>query len=437
MSESAGAPGIGWEFFLEEVERELENGLFDDMVRWRRHLHANPELSGREYGTARFVAGLLREFGADRVETEVGGSTGVFCDIAGEAAGCGCAAYRADMDALPIREAETPFNASYRSKVEGVMHACGHDVHTAIALGVARFLSTHRRMFGGVVRVIFQPAEEGIPGGERCGAEYMIGGGVLEDPVPSAVFGLHVTNSLDSGVLGCTCGPSMAAVDLFRYELEGASSHGSQPWDGRDALLAAASLLQQLQHVVSRRLSAFEPVVVSTGVLRVLDPPGGRSNIVASRVELEGTVRSFDPAVSVAVERIMEELGAGCRVAHDLRRVHLEYGRKTPVLVNDERQHELARSLFRRLFGDEAVEDVAPCLGGEDFACYLRHVPGYFFRLGTADRSRGLDAGAHTERFDIDEGAMRRGLQAALALLLGAGGVAADGFAITWADRDV
>ena len=387
----------------------------DSIIRLREIVHQNPELGNREFETARLVAGHLRSLNFDEVRTEVA-HTGVVGILRGGRPGP-VVAVRADMDALPVTE-DTPFpfkstvRTTYLGQEVGVSHACGHDIHVAVQLGVASVLASLREEWPGTVKFIFQPAEEGPPPGEEGGAELMVKQGVLADPAPSAIFGLHSFADLPVGKVGFSVGPALAAVDLFRVRLRGKQSHGAAPHLSVDPVVMAAQAVSALQTIRSRNLDPLEPSVVTVGMIR----GGTRFNIIPDVVELEGTVRSYSPEVRNAVERRMGEILAGIAQAAG-GSFELEYERQTPATINDPDLAARMRPTLERVVGAENVLDLDPTMGGEDFAYYAEEIPGFFFRLGQV-KPGGTSGGHHTPDFQADNSAVPVGIRVMTNLLL-------------------
>jgi len=383
------------------------------VIAWRRDFHANPELANREFRTAAIVAAHLRELGLDEVRTEVA-HTGVVGLLVGALPGP-VVALRADMDALPVaEEVDLPFASKVRAvwngEPVGVMHACGHDAHTAILMGVASVLAGQRAKLRGSVKFIFQPAEELPPEGEKGGAKMMIAEGALEKPVPQAVFGLHVTSRFPRGTIGYRPGPTMASADNFSITVHGRQTHGAMPWYGVDPIVTAAQVVLGLQTVVSRQVDLTrEPAVVTIGVIK----GGVRENIIPDSVEMRGTIRSFDEAmrddiherVTTLAESISRGSRAGCTVC-----IRKNY----PVTVNDPALTEAMRPTLGRVAGAEHLLLVPKVMGSEDFSFFQRVVPGLFFFVGVA--AAGADpetvAPNHSPRFRVDEAGLVLGLRA-------------------------
>ncbi|HEY8519631.1 MAG TPA: amidohydrolase [Gammaproteobacteria bacterium] len=384
------------------------------IVEIRHRIHANPELGNREHETARLVAQHLRDLGLE-VRTGVA-HTGVVALLRGGRPGP-TVAVRADMDALPVvEETDLPFKSTVRTtylgQEVGVMHACGHDVHTAVQLGVASVLAALRDELPGTVKFIFQPAEEGPPPGEEGGARLMVAEGVLRDPEPEAIFGLHSEPRFEVGEVGFAPGPAWAAVDHFRATIRGRQSHGAAPQDGIDPIVMAAQAVTALQTIRSRNLPPLAPSVITVGIIR----GGTRYNIIPGEVHLEGTVRTYDPAVQDTVERRMHEILDGITRAGG-GGYELEYDRITPVVINDRALAERMLPTLRRVLGAERVHDIEPQMAGEDFAYFANEVPGFFYRLGTRTPG-GESGGLHTPTFLADDGAVAVGMRLMTSVVL-------------------
>ncbi|HVG43221.1 MAG TPA: amidohydrolase, partial [Longimicrobium sp.] len=384
------------------------------MVAVRHDLHQHPELSNREFRTARLVAAHLRALGME-VDTGIA-RTGVVGVLRGGRPGP-VVAVRADMDALPVKE-DTPYpwkstaTGEYMGKTVDVSHACGHDVHTAVQMGVASVLAGMKDRIPGTVVFIFQPAEEGAPPGEEGGAALMVKEGVLSRWRPSAVFGLHTFAHMQTGKVGYTPGPAMAASDRFTVNIHGRQAHGASPQLAIDPVVMAAQAILSLQTIRSRNLSPFEPSVLTVGMIR----GGERFNIIPADVTLMGTVRTFDPRVQDEVERRMRAILDGVMLAGG-GRYTMEYQRTTPVTVNDRALSDRMRPTLVRLVGAENVPDVAPTTGAEDFAFFANQVPGFFYRLGTV--KPGTTSGDHhTPTFQADDDAIPIGIRMMSTLLL-------------------
>lgn len=387
----------------------------DQIVELRHRIHQNPELGNREFKTAELVADHLRSLGFDEVTTGVA-HTGVVGILRGGLPG-DTVAVRADMDALPVTE-DTPYpfastvRTQYLGQEVGVMHACGHDVHTAVQLGVASVLASMRDEIPGVMKFIFQPAEEGPPPGEEGGADLMVREGVLESPRPSAIFGLHTLADMALGTLGYTAGPALAAVDHFNIRIIGRQAHGAAPELSIDPVVMASQAVMALQTIRSRNLPPLEPSVVTVGIMR----GGTRFNIIPGEMWLEGTVRTYAPEVRDAVERRMGEILAGITAAGG-GSYELDYDRGTPATINDVTLTERMAPTLSDVVGAENVEILAPTMGGEDFAYFANEVPGFFFRLGMV--APGVESGGHhTPTFQADDVSVPIGMRAMSNLLL-------------------
>jgi amidohydrolase len=374
----------------------------------RHRIHQNPELGNREVETARLVAEYLRGLGLE-VRTGVA-HTGVVATLRGGRPGP-VVAVRADMDALPVTE-DTPYpwkstkRGTYLGQEVGLAHACGHDIHTAVQLGVASILAGMRADLPGTVKFIFQPAEEGPPPGEKGGAELMIAEGVLLNPGPEAIFGLHTKASLEVGVIGYTPGPALAAVDQFRIVIRGRGAHGAAPHLSVDPIVTAAQAILALQTIRSRNLSPLEPSVVTVGLVR----GGTRFNIIPGDVELIGTVRTYSTATRDAVERRMREILAGVTAAAGAT-FELEYTHQTPPTVNDVAlTHRMVPSIAR-VIGAERTRQIDPWMAGEDFAYFADSIPGFYFMLGV-QKPGTISGDHHTPTFMADDSAIPVGMRA-------------------------
>lgn len=398
---TAAGPSVHADEIVRRVE-ELTKRVTPQVVQWRRDFHAHPELSNREERTARVVAGLLGEMGVEDLRTGLAGH-GVVAMIRGGKPGP-TVCLRADMDALPIREQT---GLPYASKNEGVMHACGHDVHTAVLLGAAKVLMQMRDQIPGSVKLIFQPAEEGAPVGEEGGASLMIEEGVLKDPQVAAIFGLHINTELKSGQIGYRYGSAMASVDRFRITVTGRQSHAAMPWMGVDPIVAASHVITAIQTIASRKIDARDPVVVSIGIIRA----GTAWNIIPNQVHLEGTIRTHDTEVrrrageefARLVHQTASAHGAQAKIIFD------DYG---PVVFNDPELGRRMTPSLARAAGQDNVIEVRPVMGGEDFALYAQKVPGFYWFLGVRNESTGAVHPVHTPYLKIDESALPLGVKA-------------------------
>ncbi len=383
----------------ESWKKQLDDE-YEQIVQWRRHMHANPELSFQETNTARFIADTLRGFGYE-VRTGVGGN-GILADLAGGKPGPRIA-LRADFDALPIDEEN---DVPYKSQNPGVMHACGHDGHTSTLLGVAKVLAGRQNELAGSVRFIFQHAEEKLPGG----AIAMIEDGALEGV--DEVYGAHLASYMPLGKLSVPSGPSMAAVDSFAITVQGKGGHGAKPHQTVDAIVVGSQLVTSLQHIVARHVNPLDSAVVTVGVFKA----GSAFNVIADKAEIEGTVRSFDPEVRKQLERDIRDMIHGITLAEHATYT-LDYVNGYPALVNPPQQAEEVRDIFVREFGEESLYGLDASMGAEDFAYYLQHRPGNFFNVGSQNDNEDTAFPHHHPRFDIDERALRIAAQAFLAII--------------------
>ncbi len=380
--------------------------LFPELQRLRRDFHQYPELANQEERTGRVVAAYLADLGLE-VRRGVAGH-GVVAELVGAQLGP-TLAYRADMDALPLQE---PPVRPWASRHPGVMHACGHDLHLAIALGTARLLTELRAELAGRIRFIFQPAEEGLPPGTLGGAALMLQEGVLP-PAVTAIFGLHVSPRLPVGRLGYCPEVAMAGAETLRLELRGRAVHAATPHRGVDAILLAAQVVTLIPALLSQGKDARAPAVLTFGTIT----GGRRANILADQVVLEGTLRYFDPQIRETLLHRLHQLLVGLTGAagasYDLTRATLY-----PVLRNDPSLVQRALQLWRTHFAPADLVEMRPVLGSEDFAFFAQQVPGFYFFLGT--RGPGQDAqNLHAPDFDPDEGALTPGLIAVALLLAG------------------
>lgn len=387
----------------------------DEAIDFRHQIHQNPELSNEEHETAALVAEHLRSLDFDEVRTGVA-HTGVIGVLHGGRPGP-VVAVRADMDALPVTEATgLPFASSKRTEYGGqevgVMHACGHDIHTAVGLGTASVLADMRETLPGTVLFIFQPAEEGPPPGEAGGAPMMLEEGAFDDPKPEAIFALHALPSLEVGRLGFTPGPAMAAADRWTARVVGRQAHGAQPQESVDPIVTAAQVVIGLQTIRARNLSAIDDGVVTTGIIR----GGERNNIIPGEVYLEGTVRTFDPSVQDLIESRMEEVIRGITSSAGAA-YEFNYERGLPVTVNDEELGRRMLPTLARVVSEGNVRILEPTGGAEDFSYFAQLVPGFYFRLGTT-KPGTVSGGLHTPTMTADDSAIPIGIEAMTALVL-------------------
>ena len=388
------------------------------VIAWRRDFHQHPELGNRERRTAAIVARHLRELGLE--VTEGVAHTGVVGLLKGAHPGP-TVALRADMDALPVEEqVDVPFRSKVKTEwngaMSGVMHACGHDAHTAILMGVAEILAGLRERIPGTVKFVFQPAEEGAPEGEEGGAQLMIKELALKDPDVGAIFGLHVTSNHEVGKLGYRSGPLMASSDELRIFVRGEQTHGAMPWRGVDPIVIGSQIVMGLQTIVSRKVDLTrEPSVVTVGVFQ----GGNRVNIVPDEVRMEGTIRTFDEGqrgeIHAHVKHITEMIASagGAKARVQIKRGY-------DVVVNDPALTAFAVPVMERVAGAGNVGVVDKVCGAEDFAFFQKVVPGVFIRVGCRPKGMALKDAApnHSPRFFVDEGCLRLGVKTLSALAL-------------------
>ncbi len=375
--------------------KSLSESYSQEVVELRRHLHANPELSYEEFNTAKFVASQLRRYGIE--PTEGVATTGLVALIEGKNPKKRTVALRADMDALPIEETN---QISYKSTKPGVMHACGHDVHTSSLLGTARILSEIKDHFEGTVKLIFQPGEEKNPGG----ASYMIRDGALLNPAPASMIGQHVMPLLPVGTIGFREGMYMASSDEIYLKVIGIGGHGAAPELTIDPIVIASHIIIALQQIISRNASPRQPTVLTFG--RIIGE--GATNIIPSEVNIAGTFRALNEEwrasglekIKKMAESIAEGMGGKCEVT-------ISHG--YPYLENNPSVTKRIRQAAEAYVGIENVVDIDLSLGSEDFAYYSQVVPSSFYRLGTRNESKGITSYVHTSTFDIDEDALKIG----------------------------
>ncbi|MCP4551514.1 MAG: amidohydrolase [Bacteroidetes bacterium] len=381
---------------IKERIKNIASEYLKDLIKIRRHLHANPELSNQEYKTAEYIAEILRNTG---IETETGiFKTGVVGIIKGKNPDKKVVALRADIDALPIIEEN---ELDYKSINKGVMHACGHDVHTSSLIGTAKILTELKNDFEGTVKLIFQPAEEKIPGG----AKGMIEEGVLENPVPDVIFGQHVFPEIDTGKIGMKSGKYMASTDEINITVKGKGGHGAMPYALVDPIVIASQIIISLQQIVSRSAHYNMPTVLSFGKIIT----NGTYNVVPDEVKLLGTFRTLDEEwradahkkIEIMAKSIAQAAGGNCDVFID---------RGYPFLVNDENVTQRSFRYAKEFLGEENVEDLEVRMTGEDFSYFAQSVPSCFYRLGVRNETLGINANLHTSTFNVDESSLETGM---------------------------
>ena len=380
---------------LSQIRLDIR-ALQPQLVEWRRSLHQRPELGFKEQLTAQFIAQKLQEWG---IEHKTGiAKTGIVATIASNRPGP-VLAIRADMDALPIQEEN---DVAYCSQHDGIMHACGHDGHIAIALGTAYYLSQHREDFTGTVKIIFQPAEEG-PGG----AKPMIEEGVLKNPDVDAIIGLHLWNNLPIGTVGVRTGALMAAVECFRCTILGKGGHGAMPHQTVDSVVVSAQIVNALQTIVARNIDPIESAVVTVGELHA----GTAHNVIADTARMKGTVRYFNPKLEGVIGKRIEQIIAGVCQSQGAS-YELDYWHLYPPVINNAKIAELVRSVASEVVETPAgIVPECQTMGGEDMAFFLQAVPGCYFFLGAANPAKDLAYPHHHPRFNFDETALGMGVE--------------------------
>ena len=388
---------------LSDRIKQLAEQHFDDLVTMRRHLHSHPELSFEEHDTTAYIAAQLKTNGYDlRSITETGG----FIDIQGKNPDKKVIALRGDIDALPIFEKN---EVEYKSKNEGKMHACGHDVHTTCLLGAVRILHELRDQFEGTIRCIFQPGEERLPGG----ASIMIKNGVLKNPDVSSIIGQHVMPLIDAGKVGFRSGLYMASADEIYIKVIGKGGHGAHPHQNIDPVMIAAQIITQLQTIPSRRAKPSIPTVLSIGKVIA----NGATNVIPDEVHMEGTFRTYDEEWRATAHQLIEKMCRDIAEAHGAT-CEAEVRKGYPFLMNNEPLTNNAKAWAEEYLGAENVQDLELWPAGEDFAYFSQEIPACFYRLGTRNEAEGKTSMVHTPTFDIDEKALKvcSGLMAFLAL---------------------
>ncbi len=380
---------------MKEIIQSLATQYQEELIAVRRYLHAHPELSFEEVETAKFIASKLQEFGIEH-QTNIGGN-GIVGYIKGKNPDSKTIALRADIDALPIFEKN---NCSYTSQNEGVMNACGHDVHTNCLLGAAKILNQIKEELNGTIKLIFQPAEEKLPGG----ASIMIKEGVLKNPTVESIYGQHVLPQLETGKVAFKSGISMASCDEIFITVKGKGGHGAVPHLAVDPILIASNIVIALQQIVSRNANPLMPSVLSIGKFIA----NGATNIIPEEVKMEGTFRTFDEKwrkeahekIKTICESIAEGFGGTCDVLIDVG---------YPFLNNDEILTNNAFQLAKEYLGEEHVEEMPARMTAEDFSYYSQVVPACFYRLGTGNAAKGITSPVHTPTFDVDEKCLKIG----------------------------
>ncbi|MEN5195398.1 M20 metallopeptidase family protein [Sphingobacterium faecium] len=377
---------------IKDQVNALAQQFFQETVQMRRHLHQHPELSFEEYNTSAYVKSVLNDIG---IPFEEMADTGIVAYLTGDMASDEVIALRADMDALPIQEVE---GRSYGSQNPGVMHACGHDVHTSSLLGVAKILQALKAEFGGIVKLIFQPGEERLPGG----ASLMIKEGVLQNPAPTAIIGQHVMPFIEAGKVGFREGKYMASCDELFMTVRGKGGHGAHPHQNIDPIVITAHIITALQQIASRFADPRTPTVLSFGKIIA----NGATNIVPDEVYLEGTFRTFDEDWRAEAHEKMVKMATG--IAESMGAVcDFDVRKGYPFLINNPELTKAARGFAEEYLGKENVLDLDLWPAAEDFSYYSQEVNACFYRLGTGNKAKGIQSAVHTSSFDIDEDALQ------------------------------
>ena len=377
---------------IAEKVKELAQGIKNELIEWRRHIHMYPELSGREKNTAKFIVEKLKNFGIGEIYENYAGTPSVVAYIrTPKGKGKKAVALRADIDALPIEEKT---DKPYKSKIPGVMHACGHDAHTAMLLGAAKILNQLKEYLNRDVKLIFQSCEEYPP---CSGAKALVKAGVCDDV--EVIYAQHVYPEIPSGTIGVKNGPIMAAADFFRITLIGKSAHASKPHMGVDPILMAAQAINSIHHIVSRKVDPLHPAVVTIGKIE----GGYAPNQIPDEVKMEGTVRTFNEGIRDKIAQWLENALKGISTVYG-GNYKFEYVHGYPPVINEKNATEKVRKAVVELYGEnKLIELTEPSMGGEDFAYYLKKVPGAYFRLGTYNKEKGVIYPLHSAKFDIDE----------------------------------
>ena len=380
---------------LQQRIQQLAKQYHEEFIKVRHHLHAHPELSYQEFETSKYIQQQLQQIG---IPFEIKATTGVIGILKGKNPDKKTIALRADIDALPIKEANT---VSYKSINEGIMHACGHDVHTTCLLGASKILNELKAEWEGTIKLIFQPGEEKNPGG----ASLLIKEGVLENPKPQAIFGLHVHPQLETGKLSFRGGQVMASADEIYITIKGKGGHAAAPHLTADTILIASQLVVALQQIISRNNNPLSPSVLSITSFQ----GGFTTNVIPSEVKLMGTFRALNEEWRFKAHELIRKqataLVTGMGAELDL---HIDIG--YPSVFNNEALNEKARSLGEEYLGTENVETTEMRMGAEDFGFYTQHIPGCFFRLGSGNAKNDINSGVHTPTFNIDEKAIEVGM---------------------------
>jgi hippurate hydrolase len=380
---------------MKERIKALAKKYAPEFIAIRHHLHANPELSYQEFKTSEFIQAKLKEFG---IPFEIKATTGVVGLIKGKNPDSRVFAIRADIDALPILEEN---DVPYKSLNKGVMHACGHDVHTTCLLGAAKILNETKNEWEGSIKLIFQPGEEKNPGG----ASYMIKEGVLENPKPSGIIAMHVHTGMPVGKTSFRSGKVMASADELYFTIKGKGGHAASPHLCVDPVLIASHLIIALQQVVSRNTNPFNPSVLSITSIQ----GGTTTNVIPNEVNLMGTFRAMDEAWRAEAHQLIEKISK--ELVHSMGgEIDLHIDKGYPTVINNEKLNEMVRNAAEEFLGKENVEETELRMGAEDFGYYAQKIPACFYRVGVRNEQKGITSGVHTPNFNVDENAIETGM---------------------------
>ncbi|WP_299681602.1 amidohydrolase [uncultured Tenacibaculum sp.] len=406
---------LTFNLFSQNLDKDFAS-IEDKVIQWRRHFHQNPELSNREFNTAKTIAKHLKNLGIETKENVA--KTGVVGILKGNQPGK-VVALRADIDALPVVERNNlPFKSTVKSnylgKDVGVMHACGHDTHTAILMGVAEILSKNKNLIKGTVKFIFQPAEEGAPEGEEGGAELMVKEGVLKNPDVDAIFGLHISSGFDVGTISYKPGGIMAASQSFKIKVKGKQSHGSRPWTGIDPIMISAKIIDALQTIISREVNLTnEGAVITVGKI----DSGVRSNIIPESAEMIGTIRTLDYGMQKQINDRMKEMVPAIAKSYRAEAT-IEIEKGYPITFNNIELTKQVLPTLHNVAGKENVKLIKAITGAEDFSFFQKEVPGFYFFLGGKTIGNENPYPHHTPDFIIDESGMLLGVKTMTQLAL-------------------
>ena len=378
-----------------EKIKQLAKKYSSEFIEVRHHLHANPELSYQEFETSKFIQSKLTEFG---IPFEIKATTGVVGLIKGKNPGSRVFAIRADIDALPIIEEN---DVAYKSTKKGIMHACGHDVHTTCLLGAAKILNELKGEWEGAVKLIFQPGEEKNPGG----ASYMIKEGVLENPTPSGIVAMHVHTGMPVGKTSFRSGKVMASADELYFTIKGKGGHAAAPNLCVDPILIASHLIIALQQVISRNSNPFDPSVLSITSFQ----GGATTNVIPGEVKLMGTFRAMDEKWRAKAHQLIEKISKD--LVHSMGgELDLHIDKGYPAVINNKKLNDVVKDAAEKFLGKENVEETELRMGAEDFGYYAQQIPACFYRVGVMNKEKGITSGVHTPTFNIDESAIEVGM---------------------------